>query len=52
VKQGFFGVQAGQMYALTWKAPKKQKGVFSYCVTLADRRGKKSQPSCALIDLR
>ena len=51
--QGFFGADSGQMYALLWRAPKaKTNAVFHFCVTLSDRAGNKSAPSCAFISLR
>jgi serine protease len=51
----YFAVQAGQVYAVSWPAPKvKAKDLYSFrfCVVLSTRTGKKGAPSCAPIVLR
>ena len=51
--RGFFGVDAGHAYGLSWRAPKaKTKGSYRFCVTLSDRAGRGTPPSCGRIRLR
>jgi maleate cis-trans isomerase len=41
------------VYSLAWRTPSaKTNAVFRFCVTLRDRAGKASAPSCARIELR
>jgi subtilisin family serine protease len=53
LSRGFFAVESRRLYALAWRAPAaKTKGVFRFCVTLRDRAGNKSEPSCGRIRLK
>jgi hypothetical protein len=51
--RGFFGVDAGHAYGLSWRAPKaKTNASYRFCVTLSDRAGRETPPSCGRIRLR
>jgi Subtilase family len=51
--RGFFRVAAGQAYGLSWQAPKaKSRSSYRFCVTLSDRAGRETPPSCGRIRLR
>ncbi len=51
--RNFFGVEPGHVYGLSWRAPKaKTNAAYRFCVTLSDRAGRESAPSCARIGLR
>lgn len=53
LNRDFFGIQSGQVYAFAWQTPsKKMTGALRFCVTITDRAGNKSTPSCAFISLR
>jgi hypothetical protein len=41
----------GQSYSFKWRAP-KTGGTYTFCVTVTNRQGTTSAPSCAPIDLR
>jgi subtilisin family serine protease len=46
-------VAPGHVYSLAWRTPsEKTTAVFRFCVTLSDRAGKASAPSCGRIELR
>jgi hypothetical protein len=49
----FYRVESGRVYGLAWRTPHvKTKDVYRFCVTLSDRAGNKSAPSCGRISLR
>jgi subtilisin family serine protease len=51
--RGFFGVDAGHAYGLSWRAPKATTNAnYRFCVTLSDHAGRKTPPSCGRIRLR
>jgi thermitase len=51
--RNFFRVDSGGVYSLAWQAPKaKTNAVYRFCVTLADRAGRSTPPSCGRIRLR
>jgi hypothetical protein len=51
--RNFFRVESGRVYALAWRAPKaKTTAVYRFCVTLSDRAGRQTAPSCGRIELR
>jgi hypothetical protein len=51
--RGFFGVEAGHAYGLSWRAPKATTNAkYRFCVTLSDHAGRKTPPSCGRIRLR
>jgi subtilisin family serine protease len=53
LRRGFFQAQSGQVYRLTWRAPKAQtNGTLRFCVVLLGRVGNNSARSCAPIRLR
>jgi len=46
-------VESGHVYSLVWQAPKaKTNAAYRFCVTLSDRAGRKTAPSCGRIRLR
>jgi subtilisin family serine protease len=52
IKTGFFHVQPGAVYALTWRTPKSPtKGSYRFCITLTGRSHATSGQSCAAIAL-
>jgi subtilisin family serine protease len=51
--RNFFRVQSGRVYSLAWRAPKaKTNAMYRFCVTLSDRAGRETAPSCVRIRLR
>jgi hypothetical protein len=49
----FFRVESGDVYALAWPAPKvRTNATYRFCVTLSDRAGRETAPSCGRIRLR
>jgi hypothetical protein len=51
--RNFFRVEPGHIYALAWAAPKaKTNTAYRFCVTLSDRAGRETAPSCGRIRLR
>jgi hypothetical protein len=51
--RGFFRAQPGQVYRLTWRAPKAQtNATLRFCVVLLGPVGNNSARSCAPIRLR
>jgi hypothetical protein len=51
--RNFFGVEPGHLYRLAWRAPKaKTNAAYRFCVTLSDRAGRETPPSCGRIRLR
>jgi hypothetical protein len=49
----FFRVESGHVYGLGWKAPNaKTSADYRFCVTLSDRAGRQTAPSCGRIRLR
>jgi subtilisin family serine protease len=52
LKSGFFKVEPGAIYALTWRTPAAPTGgTYRFCVTLTGPTRARSTPSCARIDL-
>jgi hypothetical protein len=52
IRGPFFSIRPGRVYSLRWQAPKTRSGRYAFCVTLADRGGNVSRPSCGPISLR
>jgi subtilisin family serine protease len=50
--RAFFRVDSGDVYSLAWQAPKATNAAYRFCVTLADRAGRSTPPSCGRIRLR
>ena len=50
--RGLFGVESGPAYGVAWRAPRRAKAAYRFCVTLTRLSGKASAPSCAPISLR
>ncbi len=49
----FISVNPGEAYGFSWRSPKAgRKAAYSFCITLTNRKGVTSAPSCAPIDLR
>jgi hypothetical protein len=44
--------RTGQVYSVTWRAPRRGRGPWRFCVRSSDRRGNKSRLSCAPIVMR
>jgi hypothetical protein len=47
----FATLAPGERYSLSWRAP-KTRGAYSFCITVTNRQGIASAPSCAPIGLR
>jgi subtilisin family serine protease len=50
--RNFFRVEPGHVYALAWRAPESKTAVYRFCVSLVDRPGRETGPSCERIRLR
>ena len=51
--RNFFRVESGHVYVLAWRAPAaKTNAEYRFCVTLSDRAGRETAPSCGRIRLR
>jgi hypothetical protein len=51
--RNFFRVDSGGVYSLAWRAPKaRTNAAYRFCVTLSDRAGRETAPSCGRIRLR
>jgi hypothetical protein len=51
--RNFFRVESGHVYALAWRSPKANTNfAYRFCVTLFDRAGRETAPSCGRIGLR
>jgi hypothetical protein len=47
----FATVAPGERYSLSWRTP-RTGGAYRFCITVTNRQGIRSAPSCASIGLR